>query len=232
MARDSIQQFSRTPSENTDINGINVNTGWSPANVGPAFRQQMAYLAWSLIPLPKDITGRTNVTLTDAEASAQYIIFFGTIAADCTVTTPNEFFFGFALNATAGGHSVILTSGAGSHATLVNGANVWAYTKDNTQNTTLLGTFQGTAPRVWTNPSRSIGVHYTNNTTHEIEVNISAVSVGGVTNAILSVNNVTVGFATLNSVGLAVFFSASVPPGGDYILAFTGGAITVWAELS
>jgi hypothetical protein len=45
MSKDSIQQFSTAAAANTDIGGINVNTGWPPNNVGPAFRELMAFLA-------------------------------------------------------------------------------------------------------------------------------------------------------------------------------------------
>lgn len=45
MSKTSISQFSTSAASNTDINGINVNTGWPPSNVGPAFRTLMALLA-------------------------------------------------------------------------------------------------------------------------------------------------------------------------------------------
>lgn len=45
MTKDAINQYSTIAANNTDIGGININTGWSPANVGPAVRELMAQLA-------------------------------------------------------------------------------------------------------------------------------------------------------------------------------------------
>lgn len=45
MTKDAISQYSTIAADNTDIGGININTGWSPANVGPAVRELMAQLA-------------------------------------------------------------------------------------------------------------------------------------------------------------------------------------------
>ena len=75
MSKDSISQYSTAAASNTDIAGINVNTGWPPNNVGPAFRELMAQLAdvntgaaqWNNVPVKNSNTsfGSWNLT-TDA----------------------------------------------------------------------------------------------------------------------------------------------------------------------
>ena len=44
MPKTKISEFSETPGDNTDINGINIDEGCSPANVNNAIRQLMADL--------------------------------------------------------------------------------------------------------------------------------------------------------------------------------------------
>lgn len=44
-----IFDLSTTPASNTAIAGINVNTGWPPSNVGPAFRELMAEVKGALV---------------------------------------------------------------------------------------------------------------------------------------------------------------------------------------
>lgn len=134
MTKASIQQFSTTAASNTDIDGINVNTGWSPANVGPAFREFMALTASSLVPLALSIAGDTALTLTAAQASAQVIQFTGALTGACTVTLPNALFFGWAQNATTGGFNVILTAGAGTTVTLPPNGQLYFYTADGATN--------------------------------------------------------------------------------------------------
>ncbi|MGB8840088.1 MAG: hypothetical protein WCC64_03355 [Aliidongia sp.] len=94
MAKQSIQQFSTTPASNTDIAGINVNTGWPPSNVGIAYRTLMAFLADALVPLSLSITSETAVTLSPAQASAQYAVYTGALSGDCTITLPSALFVG------------------------------------------------------------------------------------------------------------------------------------------
>lgn len=119
MAKDSIQQFSTSAPSNTDIAGINVNTGWPPSNVGSAFRTLMSFLADSLIPQLVDLTGVTSFTLSAEQASGQVIRFTGAPTGNCTVTVPDAFFVGIANNETTGGHNVLLKAGAGSQPTLL-----------------------------------------------------------------------------------------------------------------
>lgn len=139
MSKNSIQQFSTLASSNTDIVGINVNTGWPPNNVGPAFRTLMALLADSLKPLIIDVTGLGSITLSAAQASAEWIEFQGAITAPLTVTLPNAFFVGHAANESAGGHPVILTSGGGTNVTLPDDGYSYTYRCDGGGNTTLPG---------------------------------------------------------------------------------------------
>ena len=70
MTKASIQQFSTTAASNTDINGINVNVGWPPGNVGSSYRQLMAFLASALVPQQISLTGLTSLTLTAQQASS------------------------------------------------------------------------------------------------------------------------------------------------------------------
>ena len=118
MSKTSIQQFSTTAASNTDIDGINVNTGWPPSNVGPAFREMMALLASSLQLLALDVSAATSVTLTAPQASAQIINFTGALTANCTIVIPNATFIGWALNSTSGGFNIIISSGGGMSAIL------------------------------------------------------------------------------------------------------------------
>lgn len=114
MTLASIQQFSTTASSNTDIDGISVATGWPPANVGPAFRELMALLASALQPLLLDVGGQSAVTLTAAQASAQFVIFYGSLSGTCTVTIPNAPFLGMVRNVTGGAQNIVLVSGGGT----------------------------------------------------------------------------------------------------------------------
>lgn len=45
MSKSDIWQFSPVDANNTDIEGIDVNTGWAPNQVGPSFRALMGRLA-------------------------------------------------------------------------------------------------------------------------------------------------------------------------------------------
>lgn len=70
-----------------------------------------------------NIAALTAYTLTVGNGAAdqsrsQVISFTGALAANCTVTIPNVPKCGYALNATTGGRSVILTTGSGTTATL------------------------------------------------------------------------------------------------------------------
>lgn len=126
MAKTSIQQFSTTASSNTDIDGINVNTGWSPANVGPAFRELMALLASALVPLSMPLSG-SSVTLSAAQASAQAIFFTGSLSGACTVVLENTPFFGSAQNGTSGGQNIVLVAGTGVVLTVPPDGNIYYY---------------------------------------------------------------------------------------------------------
>jgi hypothetical protein len=79
-----------------------------------------------------DLTGVTTYTLSalgnTADQSRPYIIeFIGTPSGDCTVTLPTVAARpGWAINATSGGHNVILTSGGGIQA-LIPPTGFWVY---------------------------------------------------------------------------------------------------------
>ena len=70
-----------------------------------------------------NIAGLTTYTLTTAnwtsdQARPAMIDFTGALAANCTVTIPNVNRFAWVRNSTTGSHSVILTSGGGTRATV------------------------------------------------------------------------------------------------------------------
>jgi len=121
MTKQSIQQFSTSQASNTDINGINVNTGWPPNNVGIAFRTLMAFLADYAIPI--SVTCSTpSVTLTATQASAAVITLVGSPGGNVTVTLPSgTLWAGTVANNMTGGFSATLTTGSGSTVTIANG---------------------------------------------------------------------------------------------------------------
>jgi len=146
VAKQSIQQFSTTPASNTDIAGINVNTGWPPSNVGIAYRTLMAFLADALVPLSLSITSETAVTLSPAQASAQYAVYTGALSGDCTITLPSALFVGYVQNATTGGHNIILTSGGGTTAVIAPGSAWYVYECDGAGNTELVSSLGSISP--------------------------------------------------------------------------------------
>lgn len=117
MAKASIQEFSPAAASNTDIAGINVNTGWSPANVGPAFRTLMSFLADFAVPQSIAMTA-TAIALTAAQASCLALTFTGSPGGTTTVTLPANGTFGTVHNNAADGSSVVFTTGSGSTITL------------------------------------------------------------------------------------------------------------------
>ena len=137
MTLASIQQFSETPTANTDIAGININVGWPPGNVGAAFRTMMSFLADSLVPETVSLNGVSSLTLSAAQAAAQVLVFSGSPSGNCTVTLPNALYFGSAQNITTGGYSVILTAGAGATATIPPNMALYEYECDGATNVTL-----------------------------------------------------------------------------------------------
>ena len=118
MTKQSIQQFSATAANNTDINGIDVNTGWPPGNVGQAVRTLMAMLASLAQPLTIALSG-SSLTLTSAQASCQNITLTGSLSGTFTLTLPGNSMFGAMTNNT--NVSVILTTGSGATLTLPTG---------------------------------------------------------------------------------------------------------------
>jgi hypothetical protein len=76
MAKNAISQYSTVAALNTDISGININTGWPPSNVGPAFRENMALLAkvnnaqqyWNNVPI-QNATGTTGSWVINTDGS-------------------------------------------------------------------------------------------------------------------------------------------------------------------
>jgi hypothetical protein len=85
------------------------------------------------------IGGLTTYSLTTAnnapdQARYAWQIYTGALAANCTVTIPNASRFGLATNATTGGHSILLASGAGTKATLPPDGAVYRYFCDGVGN--------------------------------------------------------------------------------------------------
>jgi hypothetical protein len=134
VSKQSVQQFSTSPPLNTDIAGINVNTGWPPNNVGPAFREFMALTAYALQAQSVSIAGLTTFTPTPAQSSAQWTQFAGALTANCAVTLPNALFVGTLQNTTTGGFEAILSSGSGATATVPNDEFFYEYYCDGAGN--------------------------------------------------------------------------------------------------
>jgi hypothetical protein len=111
MPRDSLPQFDPNPVLDTDITGIFTGPGWTPANVGPAFRSLMALLSSYSIPFVITVSG--SVTLTPAQASATLLEFTGTGG---TVTIPARSSWGWVRNVTSG--SATITTGSPGARTL------------------------------------------------------------------------------------------------------------------
>lgn len=226
MAKDSIQQFSRTAASNTDIAGINVNVGWSPANVGAAFREMMALLASSLVVLQMDLTGLTSLTLTAAQGAAQVIQFLGVLPGDCTVTIPNTVFVGLAINDTTGGHNVILSAGSASIGVLPQNNVFYFYYCDGVTNVALpnIGQISGT----WHNltSSRVAGTIYTNTTGKTLT---ASVNLTGNQPSTFVIDGLFV-VGTQSGAGDAQNLYADVPPGSVYQV-FTANLVVTWLEL-
>ena len=77
------------------------------------------------------IAGLTTYTLTVANGSADQARqllypFVGALTANCTVTLPGVVKIGWAMNATTGGHNVILTTGSGAALTLASSTG-WTF---------------------------------------------------------------------------------------------------------
>jgi hypothetical protein len=122
MAKASIQQFSTTATSNTDIDGINVNTGWPPSNVGPAFRELMAQLAAFAVPQSVALTS-TSQTLTVEQASALFLSLTGTPGGAVTLTIPAQVAGGYVQNNASDGSAVTLTTGSGGTISIANGGS-------------------------------------------------------------------------------------------------------------
>ncbi len=92
MAKNSISQFSTAAASNTDIAGINVNTGWVGANVGQAFRELMAMLAqqntgvepWNSL-LIENASGTTGSWLINTDTSSPANLVLSQLNAGGTV---------------------------------------------------------------------------------------------------------------------------------------------------
>jgi hypothetical protein len=232
MTLASIQQFSTTAGSNTNINGISVATGWPPSNVGPAFREQMALLASSLVPLSLDITGDTSITLTAAQASAQFIQFIGAPGGNCTVTIPNALFVGMANNATIGGFSVILSAGAGTTATIAAGSGHVFYAADGATN---VATFapESSASYHDETSSRFLTNTYTNSVGKQMTVCVVVISSSPSTSGVvLLVNGMEVSLFQMNVGGAVLTVTGNVPAGAAYSVTQSGSGLSVesWLE--
>lgn len=94
-----------------------------------------------------NIAGLATYTLTVAQGTADQsrqalYPFVGALAADCTVTIPGVAKIGWVLNATTGGHNVIVKVGAGTTATFLPGA-VWTMFYCDGTNVTIPLTYNG-----------------------------------------------------------------------------------------
>jgi len=89
-----------------------------------------------------DLTGLTSYTLTAANGAADQSrplrqVYTGALTADCTVTMPNVDRLGIAVNATTGGHNVILKAGAGTTGTVPPTGYYYFYASDSGGNVVL-----------------------------------------------------------------------------------------------
>ncbi len=101
MTKTSISQFSTAAASNTDINGINVNTGWVGSNVGQAFRELMAMLAqqntgaepWNSV-LIENASGTTGSWIIETDSSNPANLVVNQINSGGTVVGTPLFFRG------------------------------------------------------------------------------------------------------------------------------------------
>jgi len=93
--------------------------------------------------LDVSVNGLTTYTLSTANNAAdeaRYLTqnYTGAITGNCTVTIPNVARVGWAKNSTTGSHNVLLTSGAGTQATIAPGGSWFFYWCDGAGNVALV----------------------------------------------------------------------------------------------
>lgn len=97
MAKTKISEFSSTPSNNTDINGINIAEGCAPSGINNAIRQLMADLKDQQTGASGDsftvggnlaVTGTSN--FTGAVTFANNVVMSGTVTAPTQVSSDNS----------------------------------------------------------------------------------------------------------------------------------------------
>lgn len=146
MARTKISEFSATPGDNTDIDGIDIAEGCAPSGINNAIRELMAQL--------KDMqTGASGDTFTFANFNVDNINVNGNTVSS-TDTNGN-------INLTPNGTGSVVVSKADINGGTVDGTSVGASSASTGAFTTLSATGQltstvadGTAPMVVTSTTK------------------------------------------------------------------------------
>lgn len=153
------------------------------------------------------IGGLTSYSLTTANNAADqaryaWQNYTGALGGDCTVTIPNVQRFGRASNSTSGGHNIILSSGAGTKATLPADQVLFRYYCDGAGNVVLVG--EGSGGSVVQGNQSVTGT-----------VTASALSSSTITQAGVAVPQIRTGVATTDGAGSATISFTTITGSGS-----------------
>ncbi len=261
MAKTKISEYDSTASNNTDIDGVNIAESCPPSGINNAIREVMAHLkdfqtgtSGDTLPLTAGGTG------SGTASGARTNLGLGALAVKATVATAD--IDADAINGTKIADDSIdsehYVDGSIDTAHIADAQITTAKLADNSVNATKLnvsgngtsgqvlqsdgdGSFSwGTGGQLgvgqsWSNPSRSLGTTYTNNTGKPIMVIVSCTGAPNHGYFKLTVDSVIVGEAGVTSVASADLnpcISAIVPNGSTYRADnLLGASLARWAEL-